>query len=175
MTITLAEALPLRKTIERRIQELTNERNQSSVVTIEKGETWEPPVRSVDLITTEIEQCQKDYRTLINVVASANSQTFIDWDNGQINLTEALELSKQMRVEVDHLKRLGNRKKQERQTSRSVLGNSSSDLLTVATYEPEAYRNKALKKERQVNKLSGLIERQNHFVELSFDASKYMD
>jgi hypothetical protein len=176
MTITLAEAIPLRKVIERRIYELQNERTNVSVLSIEKGEQYDAPVRNVDVVTNEIHEAQKEYRTLQTLISRANLDHHVEWDGGELSLTEAIELAKQMRNEIEHFKRLGNRKKIERESGRrGLLGDGNSHLLSVAQYEPEEYRVKALKFERQSNKLSALIERKNHFVELNFDASHYID
>lgn len=176
MTITLAEAIPLRKVIERRIYELQNERSQVSTLSIEKGEQYEIPTRNVDVITNEIHEAQKEYRTLQTLITRANLDNSVEWDGGELSLTEAIELAKQMRIEIEHFKRLGSRKKSERESGRrGLLSDGNSHLLSVALYEPEHYRTKALKFERQSNKLSSLIERKNHFVELTFDASRYID
>ncbi|MDF2534087.1 MAG: hypothetical protein K0R18_244 [Bacillales bacterium] len=173
MKITLAQAVPLRGIISRRIQELLHERNSVSVVTIEKGDTYEKPVRSMELVTEELTQAREDLRKLDIVMTTANLSAFVKWDGEDICITEAIELSKQIRGEVTQVKAFGNRKKQEKETN---WRSPESSNIVVALYEPETYRQLALKLERQVNKLSQDIEAKNHTVEIEYaGAIRYIE
>jgi hypothetical protein len=171
MKLTLAQAIPLRSAINKRIQELQTERIHASKTSVEKGEKYEIPARNVDGITEEIRKIITDFVKLNSLVAQTNLSVVIEWDGEEMNLVEAIELSKRLRTEVDQLKQLGSQKKQERSSGRF---GDSSNLITFALYDTEAYRSKALKLEREVNFLSSLIERQNHLVEIEFDASDYI-
>ncbi|MBL4952206.1 hypothetical protein JK635_08285 [Neobacillus sp. YIM B02564] len=169
--MTLAEAVPLKGIISRHIQELIRERNDVAFVEAEKGEEYEKPLRSVEKITEELERVRKDFRMLDILINKANLENTICWDEENISIKEAIELAKQLREEANRLKSLGNAKKIER-TSRGLLNNHLV-LLRIAQFEPEEYRKRGIKLERQVNKLSALIEHANHFVTIEFDDTKY--
>lgn len=175
--ITLAEAIPLRKMLERRINELYSERWDKSHVIIEKGESYEPYPRTMDKISEEMEEVQRDYRVLGRLVTEANLAHKITWNGKVLSVMEAIELSKQLRMDLNQLKSFASRKKMERvmERGRRGPGSEAPSLLTVALFDPEQMREKALKLERQVNRLSALIEHQNHLVSIPFDASKYID
>ena len=175
--ITLAEAIPLRKMLERRISELFSERWDKSYVVIEKGESYEPYARTMEKLSEEIYELQRDFRLLGKLVAEANLAQKITWNGEELSMMEAIELAKQLRMDLTQLKTFGSRKKMERvmERGRRGPGNESASLLTVALFDPEEYRQKALKLERQVNRLSAIIEHQNHLVTIPFDASRYID
>lgn len=172
MKITLAQAVPLRTIISRRIQELLQERVNVSSVEVEQGEKYEKPARSMEEITAELEVARNDFRALDVAMAKANLENTIEWDGKEISIMEAIELAKQLRGEVDQLKKFGKRKKQERHTS----WRNETVTIAYAMYDPEEYRKRALKLERQVNRLSQEIEAKNHRVEFEFEpAIRYLE
>lgn len=168
MKITLAQALPVRNSISRRIHELLQERNRVAFAEVEKGEKYEQPARSIDTVTKELNEVRADFRKLDVLVAKENLKATIQWDGKEITIIEAIELAKQIRGEVKDLKNFGNRNKQERKSSNG-WGNSEANIIVYALYEPEEYRKAALKLEREVNRLSLEIDRKNHFVEFEFE------
>ncbi|ANY75739.1 hypothetical protein [Paenibacillus ihbetae] len=172
--ITMAEALAVRAAMNRLINQLMQERLNNSSTIIEKGETAEVPARSVDVITEEIDAVSADFRKLDLLMAISNTTETIPWNGTNITVMEAIELAKQMRNEIGQLAHLGSRKKLERQTSRGLEGGAVT-LFNVALYDPEAYHAAARKKEREVTKLSSLIEHANHHSKIPFDAAKYME
>ncbi|MFE8701098.1 hypothetical protein ACFYKX_10875 [Cytobacillus sp. FJAT-54145] len=171
--ITLAEALPLRGVISRRIQELIQERQSVAIVEVEKGETPEPCERTFEEVSLELEQVRKDFRTLDYWMQNFNVNTRIEWNGEDMTVTEALELAKQLRGEIQSLKSFGNRKKTERVSRGGILG-QKTELLAIAQYDPKAIKQQAMKLERQVTRLSALIEKTNHTYTIPFDASCYM-
>jgi len=175
--VTLAEAIPLRKMLERKMNELFSERWDKSHVVIEKGEVYEPYPRTMEMISEEIYQLQRDYRVLGRLIAEANLTHKVIWNGEEFLMIEAIELSKQLRMDLNQLKTFAAQKKMERvvERGRRGSGGEASSLLTVALFDPEEYRQKALKLERQVNRLSAIIEHQNHLISIPFDASRYMD
>ncbi|USG67198.1 hypothetical protein NDK47_07890 [Brevibacillus ruminantium] len=177
--ITLAQAIPLRRSIERQIDELREERMEFSAVIIAKGETPEFPERTVEMITAELNQARTDYLRLNRLIAEANLKEVVEWDGRFISLIEAIELAKQMRQEAGEFKSLGVRKKIERASSSPYHGRprfheGGSDLISVATYDPDTYRESGKKLERRANLLSSKIETANHSLTLDFDAASYM-
>lgn len=172
--ITMAEALAVRAAINRLMNQLISERMNNSNTIVEKGETAEYPSRSVDVITEELEAMAADYRKLDLLMAISNTTQTIPWNGTDITIMEAIELAKQMRSEIGQLTHLGSRKKLERLSS-SGSRDGAAILFNVALYDPEAYQLLARKKEREVTRLSSLIEHANHTAIISFDASKYMD
>jgi hypothetical protein len=171
MRITLAQALPVRSSISRRIQELLQERNRVAFVEAEKGEKYEKPTRSIVEVTKELQEARADFRILDVLVAKENLNATIEWDGKQLTTTESIELAKQLRGEAKELKSLGARNKQEKKSS-SGWGASDSNTVVYAMYEPEEYRKAALKLEREANRLSLEVERKNHFVEFEFEAAE---
>ncbi|WP_127592283.1 hypothetical protein [Paenibacillus lautus] len=172
--ITMAEALAVRAAINRLMNQLMSERLNNSSTIIEKGETAEYPARSVDAITEEIEAAAADYRKLDLLMAISNTTQTISWNGSDMTIMEAIELAKQIRSDIGQLAHLGSRKKLERQSSRGS-GDGAVTLFNVALYDPEVYQAQARKKEREVTKLSSLIEHANHTSMVTFDASKYME
>jgi hypothetical protein len=175
MNITLAQALPVRNSISRRIQELLRERSRVAFVEAEKGEQYEKPQRSIEEVTKELEETRADYRTLDVLVSQENLRATVNWDGKEISLVEAIELAKQIRGEVNVLKDFGNRQKQERKSAQGWGGNTDANVIVHALYDPEQYRKAALKLEREVNRLSLEIDKKNHGVEFTFvNADKYI-
>ena len=172
MKITLAEALPLRAAIMRRISELIAERNEVSTITYVPGEaeSIEYPVRKVDEITAEIEEARADFRKLDILMAKANVTETLEWEGRYYTITEAIEIAKQMRSEVAELKRLAGRRKEEIQR-----GFGGTVTITRTLYEPEEMRKKAIELEKRANRLSQLIDKKNYQVEIDFpEAEKYL-
>jgi len=168
--IMLAEALPLRKTIEKRIQELKSERHENATVTIKQGEDFKNYItKTVDELTLELDGLQADYITLNSLITTANLSNQIETEQGNMFLLDAIEFAKATRSESVWFKKFGTTKKIERDTY-----NKNSDLITVATFDIEYYRTKAVELERLANKVSALIEQKNHTIEIEFDASKYL-
>lgn len=172
MKITLDEAVALRGIISKRIQELIKERNSVSVVETTPGEEYEKPSRTVEEVTAELNASRQDFRKLDVLMAKTNLENFLTWDGEEISITEAIELAKQIRGEVNALKNFAIRKKQERKTNwQNVV-----EFVVHTLYDPEDYRKQYLKLERQVNKLSANIAHKNHLVEIDFlPASKYLE
>src|SRR5690606_37535078 len=165
MKITLAEALPLRAAIMRRISELIAERHEVSTVTYVPGEAEniEYPVRKVDEITAEIEEARADFRKLDILMARANVTETLEWEGQSYTIIEAIELAKQMRSEVAELKLLAGRRKEEIQQ-----GLGGTVTITRTLYEPEEMRRKAIELEKRANRLSQLIDKKNYQVEIDF-------
>ncbi|MFP7486515.1 hypothetical protein SFC65_20325 [Priestia filamentosa] len=158
----LFEALPLKKTLERGIQELLQERDRIAYVEFEKNEKYETPKKTIDQVTEELEEARKDYRTLTVAMARANLEAKLEWDKRDLSITKALELAQQLRGEADKLKGYGKSNKQERV-------HSYSEVVTyrAALFEPEEMQKKALKLERVANRLSNLIEKTIPLLKLS--------
>jgi hypothetical protein len=172
MKITLAEALPLRAAIMRRISELIAERNEVSTITYVPGEVGniEYPARKVDEITAEIEEARADFRKLDILMAKANVTETLEWEGQSYTIVEAIEIAKQMRSEVAELKRLAGRRKEEIQR-----GFGGTVTITRTLYEPEEMRKKAIELEKRANRLSQLIDKKNYQVEIDFpEAEKYL-
>nr|MDH3154444.1 hypothetical protein [Bacillus licheniformis] len=168
--IALFEALPLRNTISKRIQELLQERDSVAYVEHDKDEPYTKPTKTIDKITTELEVARKDYRDLVVLMAEANLYAKVVWDEKELSITEALELAQQLRGEANKLKNYGRSKQTERLAS-------YSDVVSYreAMFEPEKMKSKGLKLERMANRLSNAIEKANHNYEIEFEvANKYL-
>jgi len=169
MAITIAEALPIRASIVRRIRELSHELNQVSTITHQKGEAYELPARTVEQVLAEWRAVSEQQALLDTLVQKANQEHTIEWDGGPITIAVAIERAKAMRVEIGVLKSLGGRRKE----SISQSYTNQAVLVERTTYDPEEYRKLAMQLERRVTKLSSLIDRNNMDVEIEFDADEY--
>jgi hypothetical protein len=172
MKVTLAQALPLRKQMERELQLLRNERNDAAFEEAEKS-TEKPMAqgRTLDEITKEIEQVHDDLLTLQDAMDKANFAATITWDENEISLLQAIEHAKFLRQEASFYISNGSKKPVDR-SKRNFM--DKNDLIRVAMYEPKVYLEKGKKMERQANLLSGIIESANHQVSIDFNAEKYI-
>jgi hypothetical protein len=171
LKITLADAVHLKSLIGKQIQELISERHSVSSVIIKKGDTIPSNLneRTMEEVTEELNDVRDDYRELSLLLAELNFKNTVIWNGESIPLTAALELSKQLRGEVNELKNFGRKKKEGLHSS---WGND--DSYEITNYEPRDYKEKANKLERQVNKLSSDINNKNYNTYLDFNsASKY--
>ncbi|MBH8599424.1 MULTISPECIES: hypothetical protein [unclassified Thermoactinomyces] len=163
MQISLAQAVALRNILARKIQELINERSQVAIISVPKGEQFERPNKTIESLTEEINEVRSHFRQLDVAMATANLNHTIHWDDQDITIMEAIELAKQMRGELQELKRFGSRKKQEYSSHYGEVV-----MVEHALYDPAEYQEKAKKLERKVNRLSYLIEAENHQVNFDF-------
>lgn len=171
MKISLLEALPLRNTISRRIQDLLTERDSVAFVEFEKGEEYEKPERTVEEVTTELNEVRRDFRKLDILVYKANLEATITWDDEEICIAEAIELAKQLRGEAGRIKVFARSKKQERQSSYG----GEVYLFQKAMFDPAEMQKRVIKLEKLANRLSLNIEKTNHLHSIEFDAAeKYM-
>lgn len=167
MNISLAEAIPLKSSLSRRIQELVRERQQVSTVTIQPDGTKEEHKRTIEEVAAELETTRSHYRELDIAIAKANVTSTFKWQEKDITILEAIELAKQIRGEVNELKRFGSQKKKETQRS----WGTEQPTVVETTYDPDEYRKEALVLEKRVQKLSALIDKTNHVTEIPFSAA----
>lgn len=175
MLINLNIAVNLKSQVGKHIQELLRERTEASTVKAPKGEKYDDklPARSVAEIEVELNEARNDYRQLVKLMSQHNLENTVAWDGEQITLTEALELTKQLRGEINVKKSMGQRKKQEVEDN---WRNPGSENIVHALYDPEEYRKAAQKLSRQVEKLSIDIDMKNGKVEFDFPAAdKYIE
>lgn len=171
MQISLLEALPLRNSISRRIQDLLQERDRVAYVEFEKGEEYYLPEKSFDQVTQQLSETRKDYRQLDVLVTQANLNAKVQWDEKDISITEAIEEAKQLRGEANKLKGYGMSKKQERKPQ--SFGETNT-VYRKAMFDPSEKQKEGLKLERMANRLSLAIEKANHNYMIEFqEADKY--
>lgn len=172
MQISLLEALPLRNSISRRIQELLQERDRVAYVEFEKGEDHETPEKTIEEVTNELNEVRNDYRQLDLVVTATNIVAKIEWNGGEITITEAIELAKQLRGEANKLKSYGNSKRVDRKPQNY---GETRTIYRKAMFEPSKLQKEGLKLERIANRLSLAIEKANHNQMIEFPAAdKYL-
>ena len=83
-------------------------------------------------------------------------------------LVEAIELATQFRAHAEIYKNLSHAEKRELDYMSDEL-----PIYTVALFDPEEYRVKALTFERNAHKLSNSVNAKNYQIELDFDEDKY--
>ncbi|UJL46904.1 hypothetical protein KFZ58_02860 [Virgibacillus sp. NKC19-16] len=155
----------------RLIQEKINERENAAYVEFAKGDDEVLPDKSFDQLTEELKLVRKDYRKIDYLIAKANIDHIIKWEDGDLSIAEAIELAKQLRGEVNLLKRFGMNKPIDR------LGNyhMQETIYRKALFDPSKLKERAMKLEKKANRLSMAIEKQNHQVEVEFaEAEQYL-
>ena len=167
--INLAEAVELKSILGKKTQELVNELHRSAFVTVEKGQAPKTSNRALPLIEADLAQVRLDTRTLDRLVYEANIQNTVDFKGQKLALVEAIELATQLRAEADMCKDFSMR---EKESVRFGYGENTM-LYEIALYEPDEYRERATKLEKDAHKLSNLINSKNYSIQINFDDSRY--
>ncbi len=172
--ISLADAVHLRARILAHRDELQAARARGSTMLITKGETPEVPSTTVEQYTAQMSDASADHRLLDVEMARLNLVHHVRWDGREVPLMEALQLAKDLRQQIADLKMLGSRLKVQRMRMGQV-GRDGAELIEVAMYDPDAMRKQADQLERQVMRLSRLIDRCNEQAMFEYPpADKYM-
>ena len=167
--INLAEAVKLKSILAKKVQELVSELHRSAFVTVEKGQAPKTSNRAMKVIEAELAQVRHDVRTLDRLVYEANILNTVDFKGEKLALVEAIELATQLRAEVELCKEFSTH---EKESVRTGYGETTM-LYEIAMYEPDDYRERAIKLEKDAHKLSNLINAKNYSVEINFDDSRY--
>lgn len=172
MKITLAQAINLLSTLNRKLSELQGEFYSIHVIEVPKGETFTPFERTVEAVLQEIVKVQEDILELKDLIQQANLHNLIEWNGKSISMIRAIETAKQLRERLNLLKTLATRKKREYQ----IHHRSGAILEQVALFDPTLYKKEADKLTRQVELLSSRIDKINYTVEIDVAlASKYLE
>ncbi|KMY28137.1 hypothetical protein ACZ11_23115 [Lysinibacillus xylanilyticus] len=167
--INLAEAVKLKSILAKKVQELVSELHRSAFVTVEKGQAPKTSNRAMKVIEAELAQVRLDVRTLDRLVYEANIINTVDFKSEKLALVEAIELATQLRADVELCKQFS---MHEKESVRVGYGETTM-LYEIAMYEPDEYRERAIKLEKDAHKLSNLINAKNYSVEINFDDSRY--
>lgn len=171
MKLTLAELLPLKVTMSKLIQDKINERGNAAYVEFAKGEKEALPDKTFDQLTEELKQIRDDYRKIDFLIAKANTDHILNWEDGEVFIAEAIELAKQLRGEANLLKRFGDSKPIDRVATYHI----QETFYRKALFDPGKLKERASKLEKKANRLSMAIEKKNHQVEVEFSgADKYL-
>ncbi|MFD1927018.1 hypothetical protein ACFSFY_02865 [Sporosarcina siberiensis] len=167
--ITLAEAVKLKSILKKRIHELDDEMRRVAFTTVEKGNSPEKGLRTLQIVETELDEVRLDSRTLDRLMYRANIDNEIEFQGDQLAIVEAIELATQLRAKAQTYKELSMSEKEE------IQYGYSEDIIVyrVALFEPEDYRVKSLQAEKDAHKLSNLINAKNYSIILDFDDAKY--
>lgn len=172
MKITLAQAINLLSTLNRKLSELQGEFYSIHVIEVPKGDTFTPFERTVDAVLQEIVKVQEDILELKDLIQQANLHNLIEWNGKSISMIRAIETAKQLRERLNLLKTLATTKKREYQ----IHHRSGAILEQVALFDPTLYKKEADKLTRQVELLSSRIDKINYTVEIDVAlASKYLE
>ncbi|MGE7692168.1 hypothetical protein ACQKMI_23690 [Lysinibacillus sp. NPDC097214] len=167
--INLAEAVKLKSILAKKVQDLVNELHRSAFVTVEKGQAPKTSNRAMTVIEAELAQVRLDVRTLDRLVYEANIKSSVDFKGEKLALVEAIELATQLRADAELCKQFS---MHEKESVRMGYGENTM-LYEIAMYEPDEYRERAIKLEKDAHKLSNLINAKNYSVEINFDDSRY--
>lgn len=172
MRITLAQAINLLSSLNKRLGELETEFYDVHVIEVPKGETYTPLEQTVEQVLKEIAEVQEDILELKEIIQQANLHNLVDWDEKSISMTRAIETAKQLRMRLNLLKTLANTKKRDYQ----VHHHSGAILEQIALFEPSYYKKQAEKLTRHVELLSSRIDKVNYTAEINVPlASKYLE
>ncbi|PEL07699.1 hypothetical protein [Bacillus sp. AFS017336] len=166
--ITLAEALNIRHILSKRIRELIEELEENSTVEVEKNHPIPVLVRDLTKIENELSKVRTDFRKLDFLMQKANVENTISIENEEMSITEAIEYAKQLRAEVQLCKSFATKKERIQ-----PMYGSENIIVEKLYFDPEEYRTKALKLERKVTRLSGLIDAKNFTINIPFDGTDY--
>ena len=167
--ITLAEAVKLKSILKNRIHELEDEMRRVAFTTVEKGNTPEKGLRTLEIVETELDEVRLDSRVLDRLMYRANIDNEIEFQGHQLAIVEAIELATQLRAKARFYKELSMAQKEEIQYGYS----ESTIVYRVALFDPEEYRVKSLQAEKDAHKLSNFINAKNYSITLDFDDAKY--
>ncbi|MCD8511859.1 MAG: DIP1984 family protein [Bacillus sp. (in: Bacteria)] len=166
--ITLAEAVKLKSILSKKIHELEEEMMRVAFVQIESGSPLPKQPRSLEHVEKEIDSIRADLRHLDKLMYQANIENTISFNNENLAIVEAIELATQLRAKARKLKEFASFEKEEH-----MYFGEGMNMVRVAMYDPEDYRQRADETERLANRLSNLINAKNYAVGLDFDGSKY--
>ncbi|GGI14340.1 hypothetical protein [Gottfriedia solisilvae] len=166
--ITLAEALNIRHILSKRIRELIEELEENSSVEVEKGQPLPTLARNMTQIESDLAKVRADFRKLDYLMQKANIENTITIENMELSITEAIEFAKQLRAEVQSAKEFASKKERIQ-----PMYGTDSIIVEKLYFNPEDYRQKALKLERKATRLSGLIDAKNFSINIPFDGRDY--
>ena len=167
--ITLAEAVKLKSVLRKRISELQDEMRRVAFVTVEKGTTPVKGSRTLELVEAELDEVRNDSRILDRLMYRANVDNDIEFQNEQFAIVEAIELATQLRAKALFYKELSTSEKEEIRYGYA----ENTTVYQIALFDPEEYRLKSLRAEKEAHRLSNLINAKNYSIILDFDDSKY--
>ena len=170
VVISLAEAVKLKSILNRKLSDLQEEQRRVAFITIEKGQPAIREGRTLPIVEAELAVVRKDIRTLDRLVYEANIQHDVTFLDQPYTLVEAIEYAKQLRQEAEVAKMFSIYEKEQIEYGYG----EHIQMVRVALFDPEAYRQKADELERKAHKLSNLINAKNYEVKLNFDDSNYM-
>ncbi len=81
MKLTLAELLPLKVTISKLLHEKIEERASVAYVKYAKGDEEIIPDQTFAQLTAEIKEIREDYRKIDFLLAKANTDHLIEWED----------------------------------------------------------------------------------------------
>lgn len=172
MKITLAQAINLLSTLNKKLSELQGEFYSIHVIEVPKGESYTPFEQTVDAVLQEIIAVQEDILELKELIQNANLSNQVEWDGKSISMIRAIETAKQLRERLNLLKTLATTKKRDYQ----IHHRSGAILEQIALFDPTFYKKEAEKLTRQVELLSSRIDKVNYTVEIDVPlASKYLE
>ncbi|WP_042476816.1 hypothetical protein [Bacillus ndiopicus] len=166
--ISLAEAIKLKSILKQKISELSMEISTVAYTVVEKGEEPKTPSRTIQQVEADLAVVRKDARTLDRLIYRANIDNFIEFNGEKLAIVEAIELATQLRAEAGQAKAFG---MSEKESYMHSMGETI--LYNVALFEPEEYRVRAIKLEKQAHRLSNIINAKNYQVQIDFDDSMY--
>ena len=168
--ISLAEAVKLKSILNRKLSTLNEEQHRVAFITVEKGQPAIREGRTLSVVEAELAVVRKDIRTLDRLVYEANIQHKVSFLDEHYTSVEAIELAKQLRQEAEVAKMFSTYEKEQMEYGYG----EHIQMVRVALFDPEAYRQKADELERKAHKISNLINAKNYEVKLNFDDSNYM-
>lgn len=172
MKITLAQAINLLSSLQKRISELNGEFFNVHVIEVPKGETYTPFDRTVHDVLQNLSEVQYDLLELKEIIQEANLNNLIEWDGQSISMIRAIETAKQLREQLNLLKTLATTQKR----SYNVHHRSGAVMEQIALFDPSEFKKQSDKLSRQAELLSSRIDKVNYTVEIEVPlADKYLE
>lgn len=98
--ISLAEAVKLKSILNKKQEQLGEERQRLAFITDEKGHAAVREGRTMQIAEQELEAVRVDIRTLDRLVYEANIKNTVQFEQQDFTLVEAIEYAKQLRIEA---------------------------------------------------------------------------
>lgn len=172
MKITLAQAINLLSSLNKKVHELQGEFFTVHVIEVPKGETYTPYERTVEAVLQELAEVQHDILELKEIIQNANLSNTVEWDGHSISMIRSIETAKQLRERLNLFKTLATTKKREY----NVHHHAGVVMEQIALFDPVAYKKQADKLTRQVELLSSRIDKVNYTIEIEVPlANKYLE
>ena len=162
MNISLAQAVSSVNIISKQISKLQRDLKNVAFQTINKSEALEDQEETFYDVYGKLSEAESDLIELKLVIRTVNQAETLAWDDQDVSIGKAIELSKLLRSQAKTLANYGSNRKKEAVNSYS----NPEPRFQIAMFDPKAVSDQAAALERKADRLSALIEARNHSINI---------